>query len=420
MRFISSLRLSFFPFVFLFPCYYLLVLSFEACPNKEFLTWDPEIRFLISLQWIQYIQDYRLDLVIWEFLQSPHWPRVRNLIQVAVFLVNGAPDPVLDQWTTFSVFLLTIWVGMATIRFLGWADKGFLLLLQIVFGVGMLQSYPLLVYAWSGMMETFGGLALLGSILLFFAYQSSPPEKQNKGWYLLFSALLLHQTKYPYGYISLVVVLGYFLILRYYESIPTLRFLLPLYFQTLLKRKTFYFAILVQVAFLLAKIGFAESLSAKFPKQWLHASVLALVADVPVFFLKTIRESQKLVYPLPGLSVWKDIYLWYCLPILGWMLLNPDRFGSIGGQVVHVQIEGGAPGVVPPKDFYYYFVFFIEHAFRGFYSLEWGWITLFLPILVMVHGLIRLWKTKSNDERNRITTDFSFFVPIISLGAFCF
>ena len=60
------------------------------------------------------------------------------------------------------------------------------------------------------------------------------------------------------------------------------------------------------------------------------------------------------------------IIKWIFFPIILWIMIQPDRFGSYSGQITHVETQGFNPGQEIDKNLDYLLVFFTEYIFNGF------------------------------------------------------
>ena len=82
---ISTLILSFF-----FYCtVYMYDLYNSQCINSKFLTWDPELRYIITLKMMNFLREGKIFHFLGIFFDSPHWPSLRNAIESLLFLMIG-------------------------------------------------------------------------------------------------------------------------------------------------------------------------------------------------------------------------------------------------------------------------------------------------------------------------------------------
>ena len=80
----------------------------KICVNKDFLSWDVNIRFIITLNMMEDIRNWEIHRFIIRFFDAPTWPTLRNLFQTIVFFITE-PSGLNDIRITFAtLFLLFI------------------------------------------------------------------------------------------------------------------------------------------------------------------------------------------------------------------------------------------------------------------------------------------------------------------------
>ncbi|MCB1180326.1 MAG: hypothetical protein KDK36_22290, partial [Leptospiraceae bacterium] len=178
---------------------------------------------------------------------------------------------------------------------------------------------------------------------------------------LFFSFLGLYLTKYPYGYIFLVIV-SIILLLKFPEEILNIlkNYLSELNFfsncldrENIGKRSLFYLSIIFLLIYIFLPIQFWKGKSASYIKFIIG---LFLAIDL-VFFVLRRKEYIKEIRPE---IFYLFVYLF--LPVIIWTFIHPDRFSSSGGTLKHIQSEGLKVGQVVEKNISYY-LFYIRVLF---------------------------------------------------------
>ncbi|MCE9500428.1 MAG: hypothetical protein K8R21_08015 [Leptospira sp.] len=372
----------------------------SLCPNKEFITWDPSLRFITTLQMMDNIRQFRIGQFFFQILDSPTWPVLRNLIQVAVFFITE-PSQIIDIRITFATFIVLILVSGLLIYSEERRKSAYLNLILIFIGWNLILHSPvLLVYGFSGMLEIQGAVFFLLSVYFtanFYLKNDFLTKFSNRIFFLLSVTGLFH-SKYPYGYLyifSLVIFeaftspqVFYSYVIRYFS-----------YFRNAARKNPRLFVILI----LGVSLFLPESLLYGKSKKYIrYVIVLLMVLDFFIYFLKQKKELTKL-----GFEKLNFLVGWIFLPVIGWVLIHPDRFSSSGSTISHVQSEGHAIGEAVSA-FDYYMVFFREMILNSFSDPVTSG-ALFIILCISFCGGLILFLRKKELSRHFI---YSFFIML--------
>lgn len=229
---------------------YLKFLSF--CPNKNFLTWDPDARLVTSIRFAEAFRSFDPIVIVRLVFDSPTWPVLRNFPEALIVLIFGSGGTPVSLFTFGELILLFLIVPWILFRFSKRKSQIAPLLLFPLVWAGLLQNPGFMHYSFSGMLEIQGGLFFLPAVLAFWELQrycsdeveilhsSQNPNslvqegsKQiNSGfistksiladsyspWFLCISANLLFHTKYPYGYIFIFFGCLFLITFRFDET----------------------------------------------------------------------------------------------------------------------------------------------------------------------------------------------------------
>lgn len=350
---------------------------FNTCPNKDFLTWDPELRYIYTLDLLDHLRTGNLSGFLFQILDTPTWPPLRNLFQMFWFGLLGH-SPLLDVKISLGVFLLLGFV----LFFLGIKNR-IGILWTISFPALLFLSPALLLYAFSGMLEIQGGLFLtLSSLYLGFFLLKKKDERTLIVPFFL-SVLALYFTKYPYGYMFFLSSLG------------ILIFLYPKPFLGLIKiyskeKLSFHIPFFLGLFFLLVLLLIPEAWKIGKTTRYIKYSTAIFFFMQAIIFLFSKKQEILSVFP-------KFYYASLCifLPIGFWTLSHPDRFGSSNSTLNHIQVDGFQVGEKISRDLNYYLhlpsVLFGEawiHPYMGFV----------LGILVGISCIIGFYKYFKNKQ----------------------
>ncbi|MCB1189202.1 MAG: hypothetical protein KDK90_02135 [Leptospiraceae bacterium] len=359
-------------------CLYLLHLWFQGtCPNKDFLSWDGDLRFIKTIGMMDSLRDGRIfDFIVLVF-DSPTWPILRNLIQVVVFFILGHSQEV-DVYITFFTFVLILFL-FAHILFYSIEKNKFLYPLLFFLSWNLLlDTRPILVYMFTAMLEVQGGFFFLLTsyyIVIFFQNQYNDKYLLYK---LSFSFIALLFTKHPYGYMQVFSLAILSLSLSFKES----KLLVIEYFLYL--KSNFYKNIQIILAVLLitAYIILGKAyLTGKLPLYIKYSIALLLTLDFYIFLFK-----NKDKFFGKGLKQTWNLMIWVVLPIVFWILIHPDRFASSSGTLAHIQTEGHQVGVLVERGLDYYLLYFKSLVYDSFGNTILGMILLIAMLFSLLRG----------------------------------
>lgn len=302
--------------------------AFESCPNRDVLSWDANLRLIYTL-------DARDDMVSGHFgramlasLRSPTWPPLHGWIAMLVFAVHE-PSTVADAGIGFAFYALLsaslllggIWIARQEGLPL-WTGASAALFAVIC----LFHTRELTAYSLSAMLETQGMFFFWLTVLALYRAASQP----NTGpWYLLLSSVALFLTKFPYGHILIMAVVPAAL-WKEKERLPRL---VGFVFTTYRGKAAILPVVLMLIVAFLVVVRFLPGTppNVKLFKYIFYGVVCLLFAD---FNLRLYRQRASLSW-IPRL--WRQVYIYVCLPILALTLLEPDRFSSTVGTQLHQQ-----------------------------------------------------------------------------------
>ena len=398
LEIITSWIISALAFIFFLICgYKIYSLYLLNCPNQEFLTWDPELRYIITLKMMNYLREGMLFHYIGLFLDSPHWPSLRNVVESILFLIfnHSANGVVLF---TFVFFLFIPFLCFYLLYRIFNINLEFAISF-LFFILCLIQSDPLWLYSLTGMLEIQG--AFLFPLVSFYVWKSlidsSFISKRSNGWITFIITFLLYQTKYPYGYM-LVLFLVIFEVIFHFKDTVELGKIYLLNLKKIKKKPLIWIALSLSLILLL----FKHKLNGKLPGYIIYTTLLVLVIDFFLFFFKNTRNSKD--------NQLHFIIKWIIFPIIVWIMIQPDRFGSYSGQISHIETQGFNPGQEITKDVDYLLVFFTEFIMNSFKEFHIAYLILLGNIILMLKGI---W----DYFRNKVLS-FSSFLSIICILTF--
>jgi hypothetical protein len=390
---LSSLTLIFF-----FYCtVYMYGLFYSQCINKEFLTWDPELRYIITLKMMNFLREGKIFHFVGVFFDSPHWPSLRNVIESIFFLfTNHSSDKVILFTYLFFVFMpISFFVLLLSIYKMNLTFG----ILFCFFVLTLLQSDPLWLYSLTGMLELQGAFLFPFVSFLTWKVFHDPIFTQHRknGWITFLITFMLYQTKYPYGYM-LVLFLVVFHTLIFPKDTWNFGWSYLITYRSP-KKKIFS---IISLIILSLFIAFKGNLSGKLPGYLLYSSILFFLIDFFLFFFRTAdNEKNVRIYFL---------IQWILFPIILWIMIQPDRFGSYSGQITHVETQGFNPGQEIDKNLDYLLVFFTEFIMNGFKEFHLSYLILVGNIFLVMFGIFNIYKRKE--------ISLSFYFSSISLLTF--
>ncbi len=393
-------------FSFIIHLYYSFELwkLFEVnCINKDFLTWDPELRFILTLKMMDNLRNWNFISYLIQVLDAPHWPSFRNVFESLLFLLTS-PEP---KYTILITYCFYVFLPFAIITIL-WIEKVhpvFIGLFSLVFVLGINQADSIQLYAFTGMMEVQGAF-----FFLFVAYYltkiyvtPSFPENKKLGWFSFIFTTLLFHTKYPYGYLLVLSIV--LLELFYFSSTwQYTREYFKFFQKTWYKNFRFWIVLVATCLFFLPK----TYLTGKLPNYLRYTIVLFVVLDFFLFFYKTPTT--------PSNARIHFLLKWIVFPILFWMLAQPDRFGSYAGQITHVESQGNDPGEAITKNLDYYLLFVNEFLMNGFRGFAIAFFLFFGNIFILGYNLFQVIHKKKLNQSFYIS--FLCIFTILELSLF--
>jgi hypothetical protein len=335
------------------------------CDNLEFLTWDPELRYIFTLNLMDSLRRGELISFVFQLFDTPTWPPLRNVFQISVFGFLGHSPKVDVGITVFTFALLAFSLFYLSKLF---SKDDFIVLFSVPIGLGIFFSPQLLLYTFSGMLEVQGALFFLWSSVLFSIFIKQKTNSRRFYFSLFISVFGLYLTKYPYGYLFCFSVIG--ILVLYYPKKWSLVF-------EIYKRLSFKFHVPLILSFgLLFLFIFLPSsfFVGKVKNYFKYSIAILLLVEFSIFFVSS-RDS---ILKLFSKFYYSCILIFF--PIAIWTLLHPDRFGSSSGTLSHVQMDGFQVGEVVTKDFAYY-----THLIKVFW-----WEIWFYPELGLFLGLISI------------------------------
>lgn len=336
-------------------------LFIRACPNKDSLVWDGNMRFIQAIDIIDDARHGRFVPGITDLLASPTWPPLRTLFSMILLVWNGSPDPVLD--TRPSAFFLFATAAMLyafafffhSRELSDTPQKGKageqstdsdreslrpffdgMLALTVLFLLLGIRDLPLFVF--SSMLEiqgmfffTWNTWAAFSILRHIDAGNRSDITVTNMSeiretlpewllWSFALSGAGLYLTKYPFGILTGLALLSV-CILRSPAG------LVSGMMRVLRERYTGWHLIplgLLVLAVLIIVLGpylGASVVNTKGVKRFLYAAVVIVFLDFNYYLYRRKPDffSEEL----------RIFYLYFLFPFILILLSHPDRFGSL-------------------------------------------------------------------------------------------
>lgn len=347
----------------------------NTCPNTEVLTWDADLRFVKTLHMMDNFRNLEPVSFLFQIVDSPTWPVLRNLIQGLLFFITG-PSQKVDVYITFFTFILLI-VLLSHILYYITQDLKFLAILFFISWSPLLLSPPILIYTFTAMLEIQGALffVLTCYYLALFYKEENPASNKALLWKILLSSFALFSTKYPYGYMLLLSLFLFHTAFYFQETVLYFSRYIAYVFYKFKYKLHFHLIILLVLLFLFAP---AHVLHGKVKSQMLYAAALIFCIDFFYYALKRGAEHLNL-----GFAKIHSLIIRVALPISAWVLIHPDRFTSSSSTVAHIQAEGHEVGKIVEKNLDYYLVFFKAISIDSFNPNYIG-VLLFLGMMVSI------------------------------------
>lgn len=302
--------------------------AFQNCPNRDVLSWDANLRLIYTLDALDDFTSGHPVRSVVGMLRSPTWPPLHGWIAALLFAWSG-PSTVLDASVGFAFYAAlclalaagSIWIGRQEGIPLWTSAAATLFTLLALF-----HSKELTAYSLSAMLETQGMFFLWCTLVCLYAVAAG--RSQTTG-FLLAGSLGLFLTKFPYGHILVMAVIPAAL----WHERQSFRSLLDFLWTSYRGRAALLPGLLIlTVAFLaLARFLPGTPPNVKLFKYGFYAVVTILFVD---FNVRIYRARNALTW-VPHL--WRQVYLFLCIPILALTLVEPDRFSSTVGTQLHAQ-----------------------------------------------------------------------------------
>ncbi|HMV45872.1 MAG TPA: hypothetical protein PK079_07105 [Leptospiraceae bacterium] len=384
---VSFILLCLIQIPFLILSLYFLFSEFNTiCPNKDFLSWDADLRFIKTLKLMDSIRHFEFLSFAFQLLDSPTWPILRNLIQIVVFFASGV-STTSDTVITLVTFAILLGLAIHVLFYL--LDKKWIsVLLFLPVWLSVFLSPPILIYTFSAMLEVQGAVFFLASVYYLHLFYRDDEFIRNKSILikLSLSTFALFQTKYPYGYLFIVAMLVLHVSLYLDETVLFFTRYIAFISHNLKKQYRLLLVILLIVSYIL----FPESLLKGKTKNYIKYLIILLLSFDFYLYLNH-QMSQLLNLKFNRLI---GIFQWVFLPIVVFVLIHPDRFSSSSSTLGHIQSEGHAVGEVVEKGLDYYLVFFKTLSSQAFIP-EWVGILFLIGLIVgVVIGYIQYYKNK--------------------------
>ena len=320
----------------------------EKCPNTDVLSWDANLRLSLVLD--QYQELVRGDVMpaLASLLRAPTWPFLRSAMALIVFLLSDTgPNTILDVAIGFVFYALvfpSIWIVAFEFTRSGLQAA----VIWFFASVSLLFTSEIPAYGVSAMLEGQGMFFMLWTLYFTFKlYEQQrlrqtmaeagtlhdfPRRKRFAIGLLVFGQALFH-TKYPYGLMLLIAYAVYELVRRPRRFIELL----------VLAREQRYHGWRGALVLLFAGIMIAFVLGSRLPalkavlntksgKYLVYALAVVLFLDFNVYLYRFRFEFRRLFD-----TATRTIYVFYFLPALGWLFLDPDRVNSTLGTQLHAQ-----------------------------------------------------------------------------------
>ncbi|MCW7490743.1 hypothetical protein [Leptospira meyeri] len=354
----------------------------NLCPNKDFLSWDENIRLNQVLD--QYV-DFRNGSWfrgIMPFLESPTWPPLRSILTfVTLFLPIDAYETYRDSFLGL-LFLILVYPGLVFISYritksLLWASvlSGLIFILTI-------QTGEVPAYSLSSMLETQSMFFLLFSIYAIYRlYDVDNRESEidsGTKWLVFFSLFGFYFTKYPYGILFFMACFAYELVRSPSLYKDALVYLLKHYARGV-RLVYLVFVVLMVFSLPVLRVVTKINLNQKGFKQFMFGITFLLFVDLSVYFFRK-RDEIKKVFPKTAVVLW----VYAIFPAFLWLFMNPDRVNALidAQMIVNAYTRSffltlwTEPGLDP--------------SVPGVFDFIWGFRTLIIfSVLSLIYFLFR-------------------------------
>lgn len=363
----------------------------STCPNIDVLSWDANLRYRDVIDIKQEIDNGNYTEPIMYALRSPTWPTLRQQISLFIFsIVTQGPHPIADVSISFIFFCL-IFPSILLIALdltHDWLRASITLLFCTAL---ILYSREMPVYSLSSMLETQGMFFLLwSSYFLYKLYEQqrwrrflhtpgiSVSMHKRKRYFsgLLFSSFGLFHTKYPYGLMLVLSILAFEFVRHPQRFLDFIIFSFNQHYKGI-RRWIIYglasFAIILVLVVVLPQIHpgleFPFKIHSKFLRLVVWLLTLAVFIDLNIYIWRFRVELAHLFD-----TAFRQIYFACILPTIAWLILLPDRMGSIIGTQQHKQDAAQSFSTKLFTDVFHQIEPFILILILGAFSLLALWI----------------------------------------------
>ncbi|TGK83124.1 hypothetical protein EHQ24_07365 [Leptospira noumeaensis] len=299
----------------------------NLCPNKDFLSWDENIRLNQVLD--QYV-DFRTGSffkAVMPFLESPTWPPLRSILTfVTLYLPIDAYETYRDSFLGL-LFLILVYPALVYIVFritksLFWSGllSGLILILTI-------QTGEVPAYSLSSMLETQSMFFLLFSVYAIYRlYDVDNREREidsTTKLLVLFSLFGFYFTKYPYGILFFMACFAYEL-LRSPSLYKDALFYLLKHYAKGIRLVYLVFVVLMVFSLPVLRVVTKINLNQKGFKQFMFGITFVLFVDLSIYFFRK-RDEIKKIFPKTVVVLW----VYAVFPAFLWLFMNPDRVNAL-------------------------------------------------------------------------------------------
>ncbi len=331
-----------------------------SCPNLDVLSWDANLRLIGVMD--QLVAFHRGDW--WEgikpFIDAPTWPPLRPFIAMVVHLLRGGvPNTVADSFISLFFFIALI-VAMFPFAITVTGERNRGLVLWIFSTLGVLNMHELFAYTFSSMLETQGMFFLMIETYVLYQFYAeiyriqgrvlpeqfqSLEDNNERIRYvfepsrgvkvaMIFSGLGLYFTKYPYGLMMILSILGYEVATNFKQYIH--------FGQSLFRGRYFRWrlapAVLLILIYLLNYINVKfqlhlhEKLTPRSIKNLFFITLIYYFFDFSYYLFKNATFAGERIP-----RAFSSLFRYSIFPSLFWQFIHPDRMMSALGSQQHSQ-----------------------------------------------------------------------------------
>lgn len=296
----------------------------DICPNTDVLTWDENIRLNTVYDQYSNLKNGKIWKGIHPFLESPTWPPLRPMI--TLLLVVFAKDSLVTEWDSFlglafllGSFLSLTWISYQLTK--RWLYTGIILLSSTAI---LLQTIEVSAYSLSSMLETQSMFFLLWCYyFLHMLYESAENPSKRVLIGVSFALLAFFFTKYPYGLMLFLSIIGIEVARNPKSTMGTIQFAFTSHYKGI-RRILLLVVVLLVLSLPFLRLISDVNLNQRSFKLFLYYISLPVFLDFQ-YFLWKYRVKLREICP-KSLRV---IYILGFLPSLVWIYSNPDRVSSL-------------------------------------------------------------------------------------------